>query len=265
MARDGVVHAVVDHVDLRARALAQVHPVVVRGQAALARLGGAGAEDKHELGVLGRLERAAAVALGAVHIRRDAGDLRRGVAVVEVQVAAHEVQEAVERTRRGGRHAGGVGHVHGLVAVLVDDLLELRGCKVDGLVPADLLVLALAALPHALHGVVDAVGAGKPATVAAAAQAGARLRVVEARVLARVGIHPHHFVILHVELQAAAARAVDGAVAPRDGLLGGGMRLRHARPEERVRGGHAAAHGCQRTERTGRLHERTAAQTRHDV
>ncbi len=257
VAHDGVVHAVVDHIDLRARALAQVHPVVVRGQAALARLGGAGAEDEHELGVLGGLERAAAGVLAAVHVRRDAGDLRGGVAVVEVQVAAHQVEQAVERARRGSRHAGGVGHVHSLVAVLLDDLLELGGGQLDGLVPADLLELALAALADALHGIAQAVGAGKPAAVAAAAQAGAGLRIIEVRVRARAGIHPHDLVIAHVELERAAAGAVDGAVPPGDLLLGLGHGRGHAGAEERVRGGHGPAGGGQGPEGPARLEERT--------
>ena len=140
-------------------------------------------------------------------------------------------------------------------------------CSLGTIAPGQTVTLRAAARISASHSLrsVVMVSSTTPDVNATNNFDSARLRVVEARVLARVGIHPHHFVILHVELQAAAARAVDGAVAPRDGLLGGGMRLRHARPEERVRGGHAAAHGCQRTERTGRLHERTAAQTRHDV
>ena len=271
VAHDGVVHAGVDHVDLRAGLLAQAHPVVVRGQAALTRFRGAGAEDQDKGGVARSAEGAATVALGTVHVRRDAGDLRRGIAVVVIQVAAHQVQHAVERTRRGCGHAGSVRDVHGLVAVLLDNFLELRHGSLDGLFPADLLPLALAALTDALHGVVEAVRAVHPATIAAAAQACARLRIVETGIGAGVGINPHNLVVLHVELQAAATRAVDGAVAPGDGLLGahgvrarhlcvGGLFLRRLRLRRAAEQRAAAKRGSAQTGERRALHERAARQ-----
>ena len=50
------------------------------------------------------------------------------------------------------------GHGHAFRAVLLVDLDELRGDLGDGLVPGDALPLVLAALAHAAHGVLVAVG-----------------------------------------------------------------------------------------------------------
>ena len=220
-AHDGIVHAGVDVDHLALRGFAQMHPVVVRHGAALARLGRARAEREDERGVLGGVERAAAEARCAVGVRHDHFHLHGAVVAVRSQATADAVHETRQRASRRGAHARRVGDVHGLVAVLVDDALELAGDRVNGLVPRDLLELAFAALADALHGVVDAVGVREPAAVRTTAQAGARLHLVEAGVLARVGFHPGDLVVLHVELQAATAGTVDGAVAPRRGLLDG--------------------------------------------
>ena len=186
----------------------------------------------------------------------------RRVVAVAVQEAAHQVQEAVERPRRGGGNARGVGHVDRLVAVLLDDLLELAGRGVDGLVPADALVLALAAGADALHGVVDAVGTVGPAPIAAAAQAGASFGGVEGGVGAGVGVHPGDLVVLHVHLQRASAGAVDGAVAPRGGLLGLGQGRGHVGAEQRVGCRDAPSRCRERAQGPGGLEERAAAQLR---
>ena len=262
MAHDGVVHARVDHIDLRTGLLAQLDPIVMSGKTALARFGGAGAEHEDELGILGVLEGAAAIVLGAVHVRGDGRDLGSGVIAVAIQAAAQHVQQSIERTSRGCGNAGRIRQVHGLVAILFDNLFELRGCQIDSLVPRDALELALAALADALHGVVDAIGMVHPTTIRTATQARTGLRVVEAGVLARAGVHPHNLIVLHMELQAAAARAVDGAMAPRDLLLG----LRECRLgcAEQVRARcSGAADGGQSTQRTRRLDERAAVHAWH--
>ena len=155
VAHGGIAHAGVDDVDLRVGLLAQMSPIVMRDRAALARFHRARAEQQDELGVFGGGKGRSARLLAAVHIRRDARNLRGGIAVVEAQVAAHQVEHAVERTRGGSRNARGVRHIHGLVAVGVDDLFELGCSRVDGLFPADLLELALAALAHTLHGIAQ--------------------------------------------------------------------------------------------------------------
>ena len=97
MSHDGVVHAVIDHIDLRTRTLAQMHPVIMRGQSTLPRLSGAGPENEHKLGIFSRLERTSTGLLRSVHVRSDAGYLRRGIAVVVIQIATHQIQEAIER------------------------------------------------------------------------------------------------------------------------------------------------------------------------
>ena len=239
-----------------------MNPIVVRHGTTLARLGRARTENENELGVLGSRKGGTTRLLGTVHVRRDAGNLSRRIAIVEVEITSYRAQHAIERTRRRARHSRSVRNVHRLVTVLVNDFPQFGRSDLGSLVPADTLILALAALAHALHGIVDAIGMIHPTTIAATTQTGARLRIVEIRILAGVGVNPHHFVVLHVELQAATARAVDGAVAPGDLLLAVGGRLGHAAAAERI-GRSRAADGGQRAERSRRLHERATAQSRH--
>lgn len=238
--------------------------------AALARLGRAGAEGQDERGVVGGVERGAREGAHADGVGNDHLHLHGAVVAVAAQVTAEAVHEARQRTRRGGAHARRVGDVDRLVAVRVDDALELAGDGVDGLVPADLLELALTALPDALHGVVDAVGVGKPTTVGATAQAGAGLHVLEIPVLGRVRVDPDDLVVFHMELKRATAGAVDGAASPRDLLLGlGGMRRDGSSSEQRISGDHSAARRCKSTQGAARLHERTTTQVqtaiRHSI
>ena len=214
VAHGGVAHAGIDDDNLALGVLTHADPVVVRAGAALARLNGARAKHKHEVGI-GRGARGGCGGT-APHIRRNPRNLGGRIAAVVAKAAAQQVHEPVDRTSRGGRDARGIVVVHSLVAVGVDGVLQLLGDGLKGLVPADLLVLAVAALRalNALHGVVDAVGVVHPATVAAAAQAGAGLRVVEVVGGVAVGVNPQDLAVLHVELKGAAAGAVDGAVAP---------------------------------------------------
>ena len=101
-----------------------------------------------------------------------------------------------------------------------------------------------------------------PTTIRTTAQARTGLRVIEPGVLARAGVHPHNLIVLHMELQAAAARAVDGAMAPRDLLLG--LRERRLGCAEQVRTRcSGAADGGQSTQRTRRFDERAAVHAWH--
>ena len=256
VARVGVVQARVDDVDLARGVLAAAHPVMVRDGAALAGLGRARAEAQDQVGVLHARQGRAARA--AVDVGRDPRDLGGRIAAVVAEVAAEQVHHAAERAGGGAAHAGGVVDIDGLVAVGVDGVLELVGDGLKGLVPADLLVLAVAALGalDALHRVVDAVGVVHPAAVAAAAQAGAGLRVVEVVRVVRVRVDPEHLAVLDVELEGAAAGAVDGAVTPNlgDAFLIGGRRL----VGHRERGAGRRACGCQACQHTACRHERAA-------
>ena len=226
MARRAFVEAVVDVDDAAAAlidSLAHAGEIPHDVRPAHARFSGAVAEHHHEVGV----------ELGFGHRRRE--HVVVGAAILAVQkrqcgrehvrrVVVHAAQAAsqhVEQTRRGvarrGVHARSVDFVDGLVAVRVDDALELAGDGVDGLVPADLLELALTALADALHGLRQAVGVVEPAAHGAAAQAGACLQGVVAGV---VGFHVDDLAIAAVPLEYAAAAAVHIALAPGD-LVGG--------------------------------------------
>ena len=142
-------------------------------------------------------------------LRTAQGDQARehalGIADGGVQVvrrAVHVQETAAEgteyRVELWGEHAVGLG------AVLLLLLLQLRGDLVEGLVPGDLLELALALLAHALHGVQQAVRGvhGVHGGVALGAQ---RLRAA-AEVVAGLGI------ALHVHPAAVLDGAQGGAV-----------------------------------------------------
>ena len=221
VAHGGVIQTGVDDVDLALGVLAAADPVVVGNGAALAGLRRAGAEAQHQVGV--GHGREARTRHAGKHIRNDPLLLGQRVAAIVAQAAAEQVHETAQRTRRGAAYARCVVDVDSLVAVGVDGVLQLLGDGLKGLVPADLLVLAVATLRalNALHRVVDAVGVVHPAAVAAAAQAGAGLRVVEVVGGVAVGVDPQDLAVLHMELKRAAAGAVDGAVAPNlgDALL----------------------------------------------
>ncbi len=223
VSRARLVHAVVDVDDLAAAAgdgLAHLREVPHGVRAAHAGFRRAVAEHHHEVGgALGLGERGSVhvvvrAALAAVHEGQRHLQHVGGVVVRLVDVAAQQAQQAQTRLLAGGGvHAGGVVHVDGVVTVRVDDALQLAGDGVDGLVPADLLELALATLADALHGLRQAVGAVDPATHGAAAQAGARLQIDVAGV---VGLHVDDLAVLGVPLEDAVAAAVDVALAPRD-------------------------------------------------
>ena len=230
----------------------------MRDCAALTGLGRTRAEHQDELGIFRGGKSGATVILRAVHVRRDAADLRGGIAVVELQVTAKRVHHTIERACGSGGNTRSIRDVNGLVTVLVDNFFELRCRKIDGFVPRNALELALAALAGALHRVVDAVWAVHPTTISAAAKARTRLRLVEIGVLARVGVDPHNLVILHMELQAATARAVDRAMAPCRGLFSLGER-RRCRSKQRTRCRGTSADSCQGAQSPRRFHERAAA------
>ena len=233
-------------------------PVIVRHRAALARFHGARTEQQNEFGIFSGRKRGAAGLLAAVHIRSDAGNLRRGIAVVEVQITADQAKHTIERTRSGGGNARGIRNVHGLVAVSVNDLFELGSSRIDGLLPADALELALAALADALHGIAQAVGMRQPATIRAAAQASTRLRIVETGILARKGIDPGNLVVFHMKFQRATTRAVDCTMAPGDLLLRVGKRSRNLAKHGVSARSAAGGHG-QSAKSARRLQERTTA------
>ena len=262
MAHNGIVHTRVDDVNLALGLLAHMRIVVMGNGTTLTRLCRARAEHQDQLSILCRGKRRTARLLRAVHVRGYAGDLRRRVAVVELQEATHGVHHALERTSGGSGNTGRIRQVHGLVAVLLDDFFELRGRQIDSLVPGNALELALAALADALHGIVDTIGMVHPATIRATAQARTRLRVIEPGILARAGVDPHDLVVLHMELQAATARTVDGAMAPRDLLLGLCERRLGCAEQVRTRCS-SAADGGQSTQRTRRFDERAAVHAWH--
>ena len=258
MTQNGVVHTRIDDVNLALGFLTHMRIVVMRDCAALTGLCRARAEHQDELSIFRGGKGGATVILRAVHVRRDAADLRGGIAVVELQIAAKRVHHTIERACGSGGNTRSVGDVYGLVTVLVDNFFELRGRKIDGLVPRNALELALAAFADALHRVVDAVWAVHPTTISAAAKARTRLRFVEISILARVGVHPHNLVILHMELQAATARAVDRAMAPCRGLFSLGER-RRCRSKQRTRCRGTSTDSCQGAQSPRRFHERAAA------
>ena len=250
VAHGGVAHAGVDDDNLALGVLTHANPVVVRAGTALARLDRTRAKHKHEVGI-GRGARGGRGGT-APHVRRNPRNLSSRIAAVVAQAAAQQVHEPVDGACRGGRDTRGVVVVHSLVAVGVDGVLQLLGDGLKGLVPADLLVLAVAALRalNALHRVVDAVGVVHPATVAAAAQAGAGLRVVEVVGRVAVGVDPQNLAVLHMELKRAAAGAVDGAVAPNLGdalLIGRGSVVSLGE-----RGGACGTCGCKAGEHAAR-------------
>ena len=185
----------------------------------------------------------------------------RGVVRVALQVTAHQVRKAREQAARGGRNAAAVVHVHGLVTVLVDGVLERIGDALVGLVPADLLELALAALAHALHGLHEAVGRVDPAADGAAAQAGTGLQPGGIAHVVRFGVDD--LAVLHVPAQQARAAAVDDALAVDDlvsrrgaPVLGAFLALGSA-AVQRASGGPGQREPGERA-----LHERAARQRR---
>ena len=204
---------------------------VLHGRAGHAGVGRIVAEQHDVLGVheVGHLVVRPGVAVEERHLP---GDLARGVVGVLAQIAAPQVHEAREHCLVGmprlrhcaAQHAGAVLDVEGVVAVLLLDLLHGGGDEVDGLVPGDLLVLALAALGalDALQRLLDAVGAVDALAVGAAAHAGAHLvdlAGAELVVAVRINVDAHDLAVLHIGLQRAAAAAVHMACRPADGVV----------------------------------------------
>ena len=136
----------------------------------------------------------AAVAHDAFDVPRcsaDAGGIARG------SLPAHLAQITCERVERGLR------------GVLGDDGVELLGDEVHGLVPADALKFARAALADALHGPHDAgLFVLDALNVAHRAQAGVGITRASRHV---AGLNAHELAVAHGALQVTTARAVDGA------------------------------------------------------
>ena len=204
---------------------------VLHGRARHAGVGRVVTEQHDVLGVheIGHLVVRPGVAVEERHLP---GDLTGGVVGVLAQVAAPQVHETrehglvgVPRLRhRTAQHAGAVLDVEGVVAVLLLDLLHGGGDEIDGLVPGDLLVLALAALSalDALERLLNAVGAVDALAVGAAAHAGAHLvDLARAELVIAVGIDvdAHDLAVLHIGLQRAAATAVHVARRPANGVV----------------------------------------------
>lgn len=246
--------------------------MAVAGHASVA---GGVAEHHHELAVGQRLEGALTPA-AAVGVQLGAEGQR---AVGVVAVAGDHAAAQVEQTEPGVVHhhvlldAGALLDEHGLVAVGLGNALELGGDGVERLVPADLLVLALAALGplHALHGVVQTILAVDPATDGTAAQAGAGLEAAKGGVAGVVGFHGNDLIVGHMALQHAGAAAIHMAVRPYDLLVGGrslagggqvgtlGVALALGRAAEQGRAAHG---GGTQAGQCGSLHERAAGQSR---
>ena len=180
----------------------------------VAQLGGVGVGDvaaPHDeqlrVEVVTRVVRAAAGAEahghahGGAAVTHDAFDVpRRGTdagGIASGSLPAHLAQITCERVERGLR------------GVLGDDGVELLGDEVHGLVPANALELARAALADALHRPHDAgLFVLDALNVAHRAQAGVGITRASRHV---AGLNAHELAVAHGALQVAAARAVDGA------------------------------------------------------
>ena len=248
----------------------QIVAVAITGHAGVA---GGVAEHHHELAVDQRLEGALAPTT-AIGVQLGA-EGQRPVGVVAV--ASDHAAAQVEQTEPGVVHdhvlldAGALLDKDGLVAVSLGDALELGGDGIQSLVPADLLVLALAALGalHALHGIVQAILAVDPAADGTAAQASASLETTEGSVAGIVRFHVGDLVVNHMALQHASAAAVHMAMRPADllvdrrgvagfgelGVSGAGALRRAAEQRRGAYGGGPKAGQC------GSLHERAARQS----
>ncbi len=203
--------------DLRT-ALAGAHNVA---QLARVGVGQVAAPDDHHVRVLlvvARVVGAADDAVDHLHahgsavIAHDALDVPGGgtVASGEARGRLHG-QLALVARERVERAGGG--------AVFLLRLLQTRRDLVHGLIPADALEFAAAALARALHGVHDAqVLVLHALDERHGAQAGVGV-IGTARHLAR--LHGHEFAVAHVALQQAARGAV--VAAARVGVLGGGQ------------------------------------------
>ena len=234
MARRGLVQAVVDVDDLSATTghrLAHAGEIPRRVGAAHAGLCRRvakqhdqvrmrfGLAERRRVDVVVRREDAALLLVGAEHVGHDDLQHMRRVVGTLVDEAAEQAQQTLARVAaRGAVHARRVVDEDGLGAVGPVDVLELVVDGLDCLIPADALELALAALADALHRVQQAVGMVDPLAHAATAQARTRLEVGIADV---VGFHVLDLAVFGVPLEDAVDTAVQVALAPRDGLLGG--------------------------------------------
>ena len=250
----------VDADDAHVLRLARHGQIVAGAVAGHAHVVGREAEHDHQLAVLQRLERAVAPRR-AVHVGvRAEADGRARIAAVARDLAAQQVEQTEERVVHHDVlfDARAFLHEHGLVAVLLGDARELARDGVKRLVPADALILAVAALRagHTAHRVVQAVVASQPAADGSTAQACAGLDVAEFRGAGGVRLHVGQLAVLHVALQHAGASAVDVAVRPHDLLAAValvGVRLGSGHVQ-RAR----AAAGGERSQRAGRCDERAA-------
>lgn len=148
----------------------------------------------------------------------------------------------------GAHVAGAAGVGDGLLAVLRLNALPLVGDVLDGLFPADALPFAAAAFAHALHGVLHAIGAVNVVRMAEAAQANAVDAAIGERIERALGSF-HDFVVAHVQVQLASARAVAAAHAAEDGFLvglAGGVILGNGQTAESDGTGGRGHRGCAR-------------------
>ena len=185
------------------------------------------AEQDHELAFGQGVERAGGPVLSIRIGQCSEGDGGTRVAAVALDLAAAQVEQAEERAVH--HHvlldARAFLDEDGLVAVSLLDARELARDGVEGLFPADALVLALAALGagHAAHGVVQTVGAVNPAADGAAAETGAGLERAEFRGPRRVAFDGDDLVVFDMALQRACSAAVHMAVGPDDLFVFGGL------------------------------------------
>ena len=204
----GVGVARVDDDELAAVLL---HLAVVVVRQAEDGLGRVVAPEDHELRALEAGQTAAGVR-DAEHGRRGGARVAHGHRVVAADVAAGHIAEArgqIGTHDVAARVARADLHVARKRAVLAQDALVLADDVVDGLVPADLLELALATFAGALRGMLQTVGMVLPFAVRAAAHAGlaARGLLVGLERVARVDLRDG--AVLDVRLDEALAAAVE--------------------------------------------------------
>ncbi len=238
--------------------------VVTRAVACHAHVVGREAEHDHELVVLERFERAIAPRASVnVRVRAEA-DGRARVAAIARDLTAEQIDQAEERAVHHDvlLDAGAFLDENGFVSVGLDDAIELAGDSVERVIPADALVLAVAALGarDAAHRVVQALLGVQPFADRASAQAGARLDVAELGRAGGVGLHVGDLSVVHMALQRARPTAVHVAVRPDD--LVGARRLVGEGDGRRLseRGAAGSAGDGQGSERAGRLGERTTVE-----
>ena len=181
----------------------------------------------------------------AVGIGESGRNLRRRVRAVVLQIAAHDVHEALPGAAGVDERllARAVLPVDGVGAVLFKDRLPARGDRFVSFFPSDAFEFGFAAFAHALHRVLETVGRVEALAHRAALQTGADLARLAAVLDGVVRFDADHAAVLRIDAKRAAVAAVDDACAPRVVAVvfngsGNGTRNRQRRKAEhsKVRG-----------------------------